>query len=223
MNLKQFFIYSVLFVATLSCSDGKVKKHVLPFIGNFDIEYKLVDGVEVADTIYPKIPFFHFKNENGKQITSNDLKGKVWIADFFFTSCRTICPSMTTNLKRLNKETTDIQDHVQFISFTIDPERDSPEILHRYKYHYGIQAKNWIFLTGDEDKTHLLGIENFQIFAGRDEESQGGYAHSGAFTLVDKEGFVRGVYLGTDTKQVDQLQKDLRLLLNEEYGVFGSK
>jgi protein SCO1/2 len=105
----------------ISCSHGNVKKRVLPFIGNFDIEYKLVDGIEVTDTIFPKVPFFQFRNEKGEQITSNDLKGKVWIADFFFTSCQTICPTMTTNLKRLNKETEDIKDHIQFISFTIDP------------------------------------------------------------------------------------------------------
>lgn len=207
----------------MSCSSSKQKKHVLPFIGNFDIEYKLVDGVEVTDTIYPKIPFFHFTNEFGKEITSSQLKGKVWIADFFFTSCQTICPLMTTNLKRLNKSTQDLKDEVQFISFSIDPERDTPLTLMKYKTHHGIKSANWTFLTGDEEKTHFLGIENFQIFAGRDEESQGGFAHSGAFTLVDKEGFVRGVYLGTDAKQVEKLEKDLRLLLSEEYGISGSK
>lgn len=207
----------------LSCNSGKKKIHVLPFIGNFDIEYKLVDGVEVTDTIYPRIPFFHFTNEFGKEITSSQMKGKVWIADFFFTSCQTICPLMTTNLKRLNQSTQDLSNEVQFISFSIDPERDTPKTLKRYKAHHGISAQNWTFLTGDEEKTHLLGIENFQIFAGRDEESQGGFAHSGAFTLVDKEGFVRGVYLGTDPKQVEQLEKDLRLLLKEEYGISGSK
>ncbi len=205
-----------------SCDSSKKKVHVLPFIGNFDIEYKLVDGVEIADTIYPRIPFFHYTNESGKEITSTQLKGKVWVADFFFTSCQTICPIMTTNLKRLNQSTNDLKDQIQFISFSIDPERDTPASLSRYKRHYGIQSDNWTFLTGDEEKTHLLGIENFQIFAGRDEESQGGFAHSGAFTLVDKEGFVRGVYLGTDPKQVEQLEKDLRLLLKEEYGIPGS-
>jgi len=207
----------------LSCSSRNQKIHVLPFIGNFDIEYKIVDGVEVTDTIYPKIPFFHFKNESGKEITSSQLKGKVWIADFFFTSCQTICPLMTTNLKRLNQLTQDLKEEIEFISFSIDPERDTPSTLMRYKNHYGITSANWTFLTGDEEKTHLLGVENFQIFAGRDEESQGGFAHSGAFTLVDKEGFVRGVYLGTDVKQVEQLEKDLRLLLSEEYGISGSK
>jgi protein SCO1/2 len=207
----------------MSCSSDQQKKHVLPFVGNFDIEYKLVDGIEVIDTIYPKIPFFHFTNEFGKEITSTQLKGKVWIADFFFTSCQTICPLMTTNLKRLNQSTQDLKDEVQFISFSIDPDRDTPRTLMRYKTHHGIKSANWIFLTGDEEKIHLLGIENFQIFAGRDEESQGGFAHSGAFTLVDKEGFVRGVYLGTDSKQVEQLEKDIRLLLKEEYGISGSK
>jgi protein SCO1/2 len=215
--MKLFFAPIVLFLV-LSCGNKK-KARVLPFIGNFDIEYKLVDGVEVTDTIYPKIPFFVFTNEHGKLVTSRDLKGKVWIADFFFTSCRTICPLMTTNLKKLNLATRDLSEHIQYISFTIDPERDSPATLRRYKKHYGIQTNNWTFLSGDEEKTHLLGIENFQIFAGRDEESQGGFAHSGAFTLVDKEGFVRGVYLGTDSKQVEQLEKDVRLLLKEEYGI----
>ncbi|MCE2711211.1 MAG: SCO family protein [Cryomorphaceae bacterium] len=210
----------VLFIV-LSCG-GKKKVRVLPFIGNFDIEYKLVDGVEVTDTIYPKIPFFFYTDENGKQVKSADFKGKVWIADFFFTSCQTICPLMTTNLKKLNLSMHDLSADIQFISFTIDPDRDTPRMLKRYKKHHGIEAVNWTFLTGNEEKTHLLGIENFQIFAGRDEESQGGFAHSGAFTLVDKEGFVRGVYLGTDSKQVEQLEKDVRLLLKEEYGISGS-
>ena len=83
--------------------------------------------------------------------------------------------------------------------------------------------KNWQFFTGNEAETHRLGIENFQIFAGRDDESEGGFAHSGAFTLVDKEGYVRGVYLGTDKKQVKQLEHDVRLLLKEEYGIVRSK
>lgn len=89
--------------------------------------------------------------------------------------------------------------------------------------HHGIKSANWQFLTGNEEETHRLGIENFQIFAGRDDEAEGGFAHSGAFTLVDKEGYVRGVYLGTDKAQVELLEKDLRKLLKYEYGINGSK
>jgi protein SCO1/2 len=109
------------------------------------------------------------------------------------------------------------------MSISINPDHDTPSVLKKYKNHHRIKSTNWQFFTGKEEETHQLGIENFQIFAGRDDEAEGGYAHSGAFTLVDKEGYVRGVYLGTDKKQVEQLEKDLRLLLKEEYGIDGSK
>jgi hypothetical protein len=127
------------------------------------------------------------------------------------------------NLLFLNNKLKDLSSDIQFMSFSINPDFDTPSQLKRYKEHYQINAKNWDFLTGNEDETHRLGIENFQIFAGRDDEAEGGFAHSGAFTLVDKEGFVRGVYLGTDIKQVKQLEQDVRLLLKEEYGIVRSK
>ena len=209
------------FIALLvlsSCTPSK-KEHVLPFIGNFDIEYKLVDGVEVADTVYPKVPAFTFTNQNGQNVKSADFKGKVWVAEFFFTSCPTICPSMTRNMLMLQKSTKDLKKDIQFMSFTINPDFDQPKVLKRYIKHYGVDESNWVFLTGDEEETHVLGIENFKTFAGRDDEEAGGFAHSGAFTLVDKEGYVRGVYLGTDKKQVKQLEEDLRKLLKYEYDI----
>jgi len=211
------------FIWLSSCSNPNEKKRVLPFIGNYDIEYNLVDGVEVADTVYPTIPFFYFRNQDSMIVKSTDMQGKIWVVDFFFTSCPTICPIMTKNLIKLNNATKDLEEEIQFISFTINPDYDTPAQLKRYMNHYGIKAKNWQFLTGDEEETHLLGIENFKIFAGRDDEAEGGYAHSGAFTLVDKEGYVRGVYLGTEKKEVKQLEKDLRKLLKVEYGISGSK
>lgn len=217
--------YIILFTSILilfSCSTEKKKVHVLPFIGNFDVEYKLINGIEVTDTIYPTIPFFYFRNQDSVIVKSTDMKGKVWVADFFFTTCPTICPTMTKNMMRLNKATEDLKEDIQFISFSINPNHDTPSQLKKYRNYYGATASNWQFLTGDEEETHQLGIENFQVFAGRDDESEGGYAHSGAFTLVDKEGYVRGVYLGTDKKQVDKLEKDLRKLLKEEYGIVGT-
>ena len=210
----------VVLLMFFSCKqEADQKEHVLPFIGNYDIEYKLVDGVEVADTVYPTVPFFYLRDQDSNLVRSTDMIGKVWVADFFFTTCQTICPIMTTNMKRLNVSTKDLKNHVQFISFTINPKHDGPAMLRKYISHHGIEATNWKFLTGKEEETHTLGIENFQIFAGRDDEAEDGFAHSGAFTLVDKEGYVRGVYLGTDSKQVNQLEKDLRKLLEYEYGV----
>jgi protein SCO1/2 len=220
----KFFVVVLFFILTvISCQSTGKRKKVLPFIGNFDIEYKLVDGKEVTDTIYPTVPFFYFRNQDSLLKKSTDFKGKVWIADFFFTSCPTICPKMTKNLVDLNTSLKAFDKDIEFMSFSINPDFDTPSQLKRYKEHYGITAKNWQFFTGNEAETHRLGIENFQIFAGRDDESEGGFAHSGAFTLVDKEGYVRGVYLGTDKKQVKQLEHDVCLLLKEEYGIVRSK
>lgn len=216
----RLFLYSPFVILLFACTEKEEKvKRVLPILGNYDIEYNLIDGLEVADTIYPTIPFFHYLNEDSVRVKSTDLKGKIWVADFFFTTCSTICPKMTAQMKRLNVMTSDIDDHVQFISFTINPGYDQPSVLKRYKEHHGIKANNWVFLTGDEEETHRLGIENFMIAAGEDEDAVDGYAHSEAFTLVDKEGYVRGVYNVSDPKQVDQLNKDIRKLLKHEYNI----
>lgn len=213
----------LIFIAG-SCSGSKEEKEsVLPYLGNYDVEYNLVDGVEQADTIYPTIPFFHYLNEDSVRIKSTDLKGKIWVADFFFTTCSTICPRMTKQMQRLNKMTADLSEHIQFISFTINPDYDQPSVLKKYKKNHKITAKNWTFLTGDEAETHKLGIDHFMIAAGEDPDALDGYAHSEAFTLVDMEGFVRGVYNVADPKQVDQLEKDLRKLLKYEYDIVGSK
>lgn len=214
--IRLFLVLLVSWIFIVSCTEQK-KVRVLPIVGNYDVEYDTIDGKEVADTIYPKIPNFTYLNQDSMQITSSAMKGKVWIADFFFTSCPSICPKMTSQMKRLAILTKDLDKHIQFISFSINPTYDRPSKLRAYRKHYGITAKNWQFLTGDEEDTHALGVDYFQVFANKDIESAGGYAHSPAFVLVDKEGYVRGVYIGTDTKQVDLLQKDVRKLLAYEY------
>lgn len=211
--------FVALALLTGACRGKKEKVRVLPIIGNYDIEYKTVDGKEVQDTIYPKVPDFSYLNQDSVKITSKSMKGKVWIADFFFTSCPTICPKMTSQMKRLSILTKDIEKHVQFLSFSIDPDHDQPQKLREYIKRYGITAKNWNFFTGDEEATHALGVEYFQVFANKDIASEGGYAHSPAFVLVDREGYVRGVYVGTETEQVDLLEHDLRKLLKHEYGL----
>ena len=212
-------IFSILLILLVISCNSNEKVRVLPIVGNYDVEYDTVDGKEVTDTIYPKIPFFKFKNQEGKIVTSNDLKGKVWIADFFFTKCPTICPTMTSQLKRLSTKTKDLENEIQFISFSIDPKTDQPNVLRKYITKNGISTSNWVFLTGDENKTHELGVNYFQVFANKDIESAGGYAHSPAFVLVDKAGYVRGVYVGVQTEQVDLLEKDVRKLLKYEYNI----
>lgn len=220
--LGKFWFVACIAIVLTSCGEEQ-KVRVLPMMGQYDIEYKTVDGKEVEDTIYPTIPSFAYLNQDSVFVKSKDMKGKIWVADFFFSTCPTICPIMTTQMKRLQAMTMDLEDEIQFISFSINPTYDQPSQLRRYIKHHGITAKNWQFLTGDEAATHELGVKSFLVHAEADAEAEGGYAHSPAFTLVDKEGFVRGVYIGTDTKQVNQLEKDLRKLLKYEYGVDGSK
>lgn len=209
----------ILFITLIACNQSEKKVRVLPYVGNFDIVYSMVNGKEVADTVYPKMIDFSYLNQDSLEVKSSEMKGKIWIADFFFTSCPTICPKMTEQMKRLNGMTKDINEHIQYMSFSINPKYDTPTQLRKYIQVHKIKAKNWQFFTGNEARTHDLGINNFQIFAGQDASAAGGYAHTGAFALVDKEGYVRGVYLGTDPKEVNKLEKDLRKLLKYEYSI----
>jgi protein SCO1/2 len=223
MRNKGLIIPVLIFNFLLTACSEKPKR--LPFIGNFDLEYKKVDGKTVVDTVYPIIPNFSYLNEDSVIVTNKTYKNKVWVAEFFFATCPTICPIMNTQLKNLNRETKQYAEHIQFLSFTINPSNDKPSILKNYRKTHGIEAKNWAFLTGDEAATHRLGIENFQIFAGRDDEAAGGYAHSGAFSLIDKSGYVRGVYAvtnfdGTVNKnEYKRLKKELIELLKYEYNI----
>lgn len=208
-------------VVVASCNEkaNDQKVRVLPIVGNYDVEYKTVDGKEVPDTVYPTIPSFEYLNQDSVMVTSESMKGKVWIADFFFTSCPTICPPMTSQMKRLNILTKDLEKHLQFMSFTIDPDYDTPSTFRDYIQSHGITAKNWQFFTGDEEATYELALQFFFVGAERNAEAEGGFEHNDTFVLIDKEGYVRGLYKGSQTKDVDRLEKDIRKLLKHEYNV----
>lgn len=208
----------------VSCGEEeKTTERVLPIWGERDVVYKTVDGEEVADTIYHHVPEFSYLNQDSVMTESKSFNDQILIVDFFFTHCPTICPPMTSQMKRLNENTQDLSDLVVFLSFSIDPERDTPSRLREYRTSYGIdQVGNWEMFTGDEEATHLLAKEFFSG-AERNEEIEGGFGHTTHFALVDREGLVRGVYDGTSVDDVDQLEKDLRKLLKHEYNVDGGK
>jgi protein SCO1/2 len=214
-----------LFLGLVSCKEKSLIKRALPILGNYDLEYTTVDGVKEVDTLYHKIPEFSYLNEDSLWKTNKDFKNKLWITEFFFATCPTVCPAMNLQLKKLNQELKAYESDLQFISFTINPKHDTPAVLREYKKKTGINAKNWTFLTGNEEETHRLGIESFLTFAGKDEESEGGYAHSGSFTLVDKEGHVRGVYRVTDldgkvdASEYKRMKIEILKLLNDEYNI----
>lgn len=222
--MKQILPIALIVILVSSCkSEPEKKPRALPYFGNYDIVVSETDGVQSVDTIFPKIPAFSYLNQDSILITSRSMKGKVWIANFFFTSCPSICPPMIAQMKRLNVITQDLAGEVQFMSFSIDPKTDQPHVLRNYIKNNGIQTKNWQFFTGEEAKTHRLGVMHFMVHADKDPMAAGGFAHSDGLVLVDREGYVRGVYRGTQTADVDKLNKDLRKLLQIEYGIDSAK
>jgi len=212
------FLYLVLIVVLIqSCDNTEKVTRVLPIYGEREVDYREVDGKTVADTVFHRVPEFRYLNQDSVWVDQDKVKGRVYVADFFFTTCPSICPKMTTQLKRLQILTKDIPE-LHFLSFSIDPEKDQPEALRKYIEEYGVSKENWDFLTGDEEETHELGVKGYMVHAKSDENAPGGFAHSPSFVLVDREGLIRGIYDGTSTEDVDQLNKDIRRLLKEEYG-----
>ncbi|WP_299154497.1 SCO family protein [uncultured Christiangramia sp.] len=135
-------------------------------------------------------PQFSFVNQDGDTITNKDYAGKVYVAEFFFTTCPTICPIMNKNLVEIQNEFEDASNF-GIASFSIDPEHDTPEVLTEYADKYGITDPDWNLLTGDREKIYQVANKGFGIYAGEDASEAGGFAHQGWFALVDQEGYIR--------------------------------
>ena len=177
-----------------------------------------------------KVPDFVLTNQDSLFISNEDYLGKVYLVEFFFTSCPTICPRMNVNMKKIEAVFGDREDF-GIASITIDPENDTPSQLKTYTEAYEVFSPNWHFLTGDQDYIYELANRGFNIFAGINPDVAGGFEHQGYFALVDQQGFIRSrtdsagnpivYYLGIDEEDVDQqgtkmLLEDIpKLLVNE--------
>ena len=137
-----------------------------------------------------KVPEFNFVNQDGDTISNQDYLGKVYVVEFFFTTCPTICPRMNRNSVEIQNEFTQF-DNFGVASFTITPEIDTPEVLKAYALKYGITNPNWHLMTGEEDKIYELANVGFNIYVGKDDSVEAGFEHSGNFALIDKEGYIR--------------------------------
>lgn len=182
-----------------------------------------------------RVPDFEFYDQDSTLITNKDYLGKVYVVDFFFTTCPTICPIMTRNLVELQEVFKEDEDF-GVASFTINPRYDTPSVLTEYAKKYGITDKDWHLMTGDQTKIYELAQQGFYIFANEDQEVPGGFEHSGMFALVDKNGYIRSrkdefgnpliYYRGTiteeqkinsdgETQQMTILKEDIKKLLAE--------
>lgn len=137
-----------------------------------------------------KVPSFSFINQDGKTITNEDYLGKVYVVEFFFTTCPTICPKMSRNLVEIQNTFPD-NKNFGVASFTINPEQDTPKVLKAYAKKYEITNPNWHLMTGDQEVIYKLANEGFNLYTAEEAEVEGGFEHSGNFALIDKNGFIR--------------------------------
>lgn len=136
------------------------------------------------------VPEFSFTNQNGKVITNKDYLGKVYVIEFFFTTCPTICPRMNANLIQIQNAFSDYEDF-GVASFTINPDYDTIEVLKAYADSYGVTNPNWNLMTGNKAAIYDLANKGFNLYTAEDESVEGGFEHSGNFALIDKNGFLR--------------------------------
>lgn len=187
----------------ISCAP---KQEKLPFLGN-----PIFNG---NDTIHPKITNFAFTDQNNTLVTNKTFDDKIYIADFIFLSCPTICPKMNIEMKKVYDAYKD-NPKVSFLSHTIDPKNDTTEKLKDYANSLEIDDSKWRFVNGNKDSIYSIATNSYFTTANPDEKEPGGLVHGGGLMLVDKNRHIRGVYDGTNPEETKRLINDIKLLLNE--------
>ncbi|MDB5109726.1 MAG: hypothetical protein JWR67_840 [Mucilaginibacter sp.] len=189
-------------------------KKTLPIYGNRQPVTKTINGQTVTDTIYQTIPKFKFVNQYGDSISNKMLDGNIYVADFFFTTCPSICPVMHRNMLKVYN-TFKNTGNFKILSHTIDPKHDSIPVLKKYADKLGVTGNTWWFLQGKKEDIYQIAENSYLVAVKQDDGTAGGYVHQGYFVLIDKQKRIRGSYDGTDPKQVDQMIEDIKTLQAE--------
>lgn len=193
--------------------NSKKPIRLLPYIGNTIIDSSLVDGKYQKDTIYHKVLDFKLTDQFGQTVTLDSFKNKVFVANFFFAQCPGICKRMNSLLEYATKKFAG-NAHVKFISYTVDPLRDSVPVLLEYAKLHDAVPYQWYFLTGDKSEIYRLARKSY--YAAVDDSGANNFVHTPNMALVDYQGHVRGIYNGIDTAEVNKMVIDINLLLQEE-------
>lgn len=210
-NVTKIFFVGVLLVSiTIYWVQARIESSSdLPFYGKQEIAVNVTERNKKR--INP-LRSFHFKNQNNDEVNERFIKGKVWVANFFFTSCPEICPKMSTHLEEVQKEFYN-QNDVKILSFTCDPERDNTTQLMTYARLYNANMQQWQFLTGDKVKLYRFARNNLQIVATEGDGGPDDFIHSSNLVLIDRDGYVRGYYDGTNENEVKKMIFDIKKLL----------
>ena len=171
-------------------------------------------GNKVETTMNEPVEDFEATTQDGDTLTRDDLKGQWWVADFIFTNCTTVCLPMTSNMKKLQDKLEEAGvENYHLVSFSVDPERDSPEVLKQYAEDYGADLSNWTFLTGYEfDYIKDLAVNSFKNLVAAPAEGDDQIMHASYFFLVNPDGEVIKNYSGTEADEMDQIVEDLKNL-----------
>ena len=156
---------------------------------------------------------YTFTDQEGKEVSQQLFNGKIYVVDFFFTSCPTICPIMKSQMLRVYEAFEEQADFL-LLSHTIDPAHDTVEVLHDFAQRLQVTASRWHMVTGPKDQIYATALL-YGLGAAEDKNAPGGFIHSGSFCLVDRQGRIRGYYKGTEKEAVDRLIKDIGFLFNE--------
>lgn len=203
-------IIGLAWLYTKSGSPQKVFKK-LPILGNHELDTSKVEGKIKIDTIFHTIPAFSLINQEGARVNESAVKGRVYVVDYFFTTCQSICPIMSKQLDRVYRE----QKDVLILSHTVDPETDTPEALKEYAKKFNADPKRWIFLTGTKPELYDLARTGYLLDAQEGNGGEEDFIHTQNFALIDKKGRIRGYYDGTDSSSVSELITDIDFLLEE--------
>ncbi len=187
------------------------------------VDNKVVNGKTVTDTIWHSVANIELVNQLGDTVSLDDMQGNIIIADFFFTRCPSICPTLTKNMKEL-QDALKIKDarrridvsYVRFLSFSVDPERDSVEALKKYADRFAVNHDTWWLLTGDKKKIYDFAIDELKLGVQDGVGVDTNFIHSQKFVLIDRDRVVRGYYDGLDSNSLSKLVEDLTILMLEK-------
>ncbi|MXO07309.1 MULTISPECIES: SCO family protein [Flavobacterium] len=213
---RKFFIVLIVFsVVTISLFYSALKpKKTLPIYNPADVNPELVDSTIQYKSKYHTIADFSFINQNGDTITQKNYEGKIYVADFFFTTCGSICPKMSTNLVDVQKAVLN-NPKVMLLSHTVFPEVDSVSVLKAYAIKYGVVDSKWNLVTGDKKEIYKMARKSYlAVKMGRPDQLYD-MVHTENFVLVDQKRRVRGFYDGTNKEDVKRLLEDIEFLSQE--------